>query len=218
MSAPKQRFAAAGVVEAMRDNTGQGPMTRTGTAPLVLALALLGGCIPPAEAPPPAATPPAATAPAVVGGATMQPNLSIVQNLRNSRDHTTLVAAIQAAGLAGTLSSTGPYTLFAPTNAAFARLPNGTVEALMQTRSRPELSRLLTYHVVAGAKTRAQIAADARSGGGTATYRTLQGATIRVGGTAVTDANGRRSTITQADVRHSNGVMHVIDTVLLPTM
>ena len=218
MSMGRQRFSAAGVDGAMDKHHNQGSMIKAGSAPPLLALALLTGCIPPAETPPPAATPPAAAAPAVVGGATMQPNLAIIQNLQNSRDHTTLVAAVQAAGLAGALSSTGSYTLFAPTNAAFAKLPNGTVEALMQTRSRPDLAKLLNYHIVAGAKTRAQIAADARLSGGTVTYRTLQGGAIRIIGTSVTDINGRRGAITQADVRHSNGIMHVVDTVLLPAM
>ena len=216
MSPCAQHFAAAGVVEPMHDAVRTTMKSRAVAAPLALVLALLAGCIPPAEAPAPVTLPPSA-APAVVGGATMQPNHNIVQNLQNSRDHTTLVAGVQAAGLVATLSGTGPYTLFAPNNAAFASLPNGTVEALMQTRSRPELAKLLNYHIVAGAKTRAQIGADARNGGGTATYRTLQGGTIRIGGSTITDANGRRSSVTQADVRHSNGVMHVVDTVLLPT-
>lgn len=182
-----------------------------------LALLAAAACTAPAPAPQPTPQPALMT----MGGATMYPNYTIVQNAANSKEHTTLVAALNAAGLAQTLSGPGPYTLFAPTDSAFRQLPNGTVEALMHPRSRPELSGLLNYHVVPGAKSRSQIEADIRAGGGTATYRTAQGGSIRVrtegGDIVVTDANGRKGRVTQADVRQANGIIHSVATVLQPS-
>lgn len=182
----------------------------------LLALLAVTACVPTPPPPPPKPAP----ALPVVGGATMYPNFNFFQNTQNSKDHTTLVAALNAAGLAPTLSGTIPYTVFAPTNVAFARLPNGTVDALMHPRSRPELVKLLNYHLVPGTKTRSQIQADVQASGGTASYRTAQGGTLRVqmfgGAIAILDMNGRRTSVTQADVTQSNGVMHVVDNVLLP--
>jgi uncharacterized surface protein with fasciclin (FAS1) repeats len=156
----------------------------------------------------------------MVGGAAMYPNRTIVQNAVNSKDHTTLVAAVQAAGLVDTLNGAGPFTVFAPTNAAFGKLPAGTVETLTQPANKSTLTTVLTYHVVPGRKTAQQIMADIRAGGGTATYTTVQGGTLRamMSGNAVvlTDAKGGQSRVTMADVMQSNGVIHVVDTVLLP--
>ena len=156
----------------------------------------------------------------MVGGAAMYPNRTIVQNAVNSRDHTTLVSAVQAAGLVDTLNSAGPFTVFAPTNAAFGKLPAGTVETLVQPANKGQLTTVLTYHVLPGRKTASQIMADIRAGGGTATYTTVQGGTLRamMSGNAVvlTDAKGGQSRVTMADVMQSNGVIHVVDTVLLP--
>ena len=156
----------------------------------------------------------------MVGGAAMYPNKTIVQNAVNSKDHTTLVAAVQAAGLVDTLNGAGPFTVFAPTNAAFGKLPAGTVETLTQPANKGTLTTVLTYHVVPGRKTAAQIMADIRAGGGTATYQTVQGGTLKamMSGNAVvlTDAKGGQSRVTMADVMQSNGVIHVVDTVLLP--
>ena len=156
----------------------------------------------------------------MVGGAAMYPNRTIVQNAVNSKDHTTLVAAVQAAGLVDTLNGAGPFTVFAPTNAAFGKLPAGTVETLTQPANKSTLTTVLTYHVVPGRKTAQQIMADIRAGGGTATYTTVQGGTLRamMSGNAVvlTDAKGGQSRVTMADVMQSNGVIHVVDKVLLP--
>ena len=155
-----------------------------------------------------------------VGGAAMLPTKTIVENASASRDHTTLVAAVKAAGLVDTLSSPGPFTVFAPTNAAFAKLPAGTVDTLVKPESKDLLTSILTYHVVPGTIMAADIAAKAKAGGGTATYTTVQGGTLSFAksgaGYVVTDAKGGRARITIADVRQSNGVVHVIDTVLMP--
>lgn len=156
----------------------------------------------------------------MVGGAAMYPSKTIVENAVNSRDHTTLVAAVKAAGLVETLSGAGPFTVFAPTNAAFGKLPAGTVETLVKPENKSTLSSILTYHVVAGRLTAADIAAHAAMHGGTATLTTVQGQklTVSQSGSAwvVTDAKGGKSTITIADVLQSNGVIHVVDTVLMP--
>ena len=133
---------------------------------------------------------------------------------------TTLVTAVQAAGLVDTLNSAGPFTVFAPTNAAFDRLPAGTVDTLLKPENKGQLTKVLTYHVVPGKKSRAQIAADIAAGGGTATYTTAAGGTIRIGmegnNIVVWDANNGKSYITQTDVNQSNGVIHVVNGVLLP--
>lgn len=156
----------------------------------------------------------------IVGGATMYPSRNIVQNAVNSRDHTTLVAAVQAAGLADTLSGPGPFTVFAPTNAAFARLPDGTVETLLRPENRDQLRGVLTYHVVSGRMTAADLMRAIRAGHGTASLTTVQGGmlTARMMGHAIvlTDAHGGTATVTQADVMQSNGVIHVTNAVSLP--
>jgi uncharacterized surface protein with fasciclin (FAS1) repeats len=150
----------------------------------------------------------------------MYPNRNIVQNASTSRDHTTLVAAVQAAGLVDTLQGAGPFTVFAPTNAAFAKLPPGTVPTLLEPANKGTLTNVLTYHVVPGTKTASQIMADIRAGGGAATYATVAGGTVRAtmqgGALIVTDRKGGQARVTQADVVQSNGVIHVVDTVLIP--
>jgi uncharacterized surface protein with fasciclin (FAS1) repeats len=156
----------------------------------------------------------------MVGGAAMYPTKNIVQNAVNSKDHTTLVAAVKAAGLVDTLSSKGPFTVFAPTNAAFARLPAGTVETLVKPENKATLTTILTYHVVPGRITAGQIASMAARHHGTATLKTVQGENLRFkkSGSAwtVIDAKGGSARITIANVMQSNGVIHVIDRVLMP--
>ena len=156
----------------------------------------------------------------MVGGAAMYPNRNIVQNAVNSRDHTTLVAAVQAAGLVDTLSGAGPFTVFAPTNAAFTALPAGTVETLLRPENRAQLTAVLTYHVVAGRMTAADLTRAIRAGRGTARLTTVQGGvlTARMRGRSIvlTDARGGMATVTQADVMQSNGVIHVTNAVSLP--
>lgn len=161
-----------------------------------------------------------APAPVTVGGAPMYANKNIVENAVNSKDHTTLVAAVKAAGLVPTLSSAGPFTVFAPTNAAFAKLPAGTVDTLVKPENKATLSKILTYHVVAGKMSAADLAANAAAHGGKATLKTVQGEELVVSkggmGWMLTDAKGGMAHITIADVNQSNGVIHVIDTVLMP--
>jgi len=156
----------------------------------------------------------------MVGGAAMYPSKTIVQNAVNSKDHTTLVAAVKAAGLVDTLSGPGPFTVFAPTNEAFAKLPAGTVESLVEPDNKATLVKILTYHVVAGRMTGADLKAAIRSGHGRATLSTVEGEPLTVtmvGGRLVLhDAKGGKSTITIANVMQSNGVIHVVDTVLMP--
>jgi uncharacterized surface protein with fasciclin (FAS1) repeats len=156
----------------------------------------------------------------MVGGAAMYPNRTIVANAVNSKDHTTLVAAVKAAGLVETLSGPGPFTVFAPTNAAFGKLPAGTVETLVKPESKGTLTTVLTYHVVPGRMTASQIGAKIRAGKGKATFKTVQGTdlTARMNGRTLvlTDAKGGTSRVTIGDVMQSNGVIHVVDTVLMP--
>ncbi len=157
----------------------------------------------------------------MVGGAAMYANKNIVANAVNSKDHTTLVAAVKAAGLVDTLSGKGPFTVFAPTNAAFARLPAGTVETLVKPENKGTLTSILTYHVVPGRITAGQIASLAARNKGMARLKTVQGETLRFhknkrGGWAVMDSKGGMATITIANVMQSNGVIHVIDRVLMP--
>ena len=156
----------------------------------------------------------------MVGGAAMLPSKNIIENAVNSKDHTTLVAAVKAAGLVETLSGSGPFTVFAPTNAAFAALPAGTVDSLLKPENKDKLTAVLTYHVVAGKMTASDIEAAAMKAGGTAVLKTVQGDSIKVmkaGGTwVVVDSKGGQSAITIADVGQSNGVIHVVDKVLLP--
>jgi uncharacterized surface protein with fasciclin (FAS1) repeats len=156
-----------------------------------------------------------------VGGAPMYPSKNIIQNAVNSKDHTTLVAAVKAAGLVETLEGKGPFTVFAPTNAAFAKLPAGTVETLVKPENKVTLTNILTYHVVPGRLTSVALMKMVREGGGEAKLKTVEGAELIVkqAGPAkltVTDAKGDVSMITIADVLQSNGVIHVVDTVLLP--
>ncbi|MEP7316521.1 MAG: fasciclin domain-containing protein [Sphingomicrobium sp.] len=160
------------------------------------------------------------TAISYVGGAAMYPAKNIVENAVNSPEHTTLVAAVKAAGLVDTLSGAGPFTVFAPTNAAFAKLPAGTVDTLLQPENKAMLASVLTYHVVAGRMTAADLMSAIRAGGGQASLVTVQGGTLiaRVEGNGIvlTDAKGGRSNVTQANVMQSNGVIHVTDAVSLP--
>lgn len=154
-----------------------------------------------------------ADAPAAAGG-------DVVDGAIASPDHTTLVAAVQAAGLVDTLKGTGPFTVFAPTNAAFDKLPAGTVDGLLEPAAKDQLTSVLTYHVVAGNVDAAELTRQIEAGGGTATLTTVQGGTLTArvdgGNVVLTDAKGGTSTVTAADLRQSNGVIHVIDTVLMP--
>lgn len=156
----------------------------------------------------------------MVGGAAMYPSKNIIENAVNSADHTTLVAAVKAAGLVETLSGPGPFTVFAPTNAAFDKLPKGTVDKLVMPANKPMLTKILTYHVVAGKMSAADLIAAIKAGGGKAALTTVQGEklTASLSGDMVllTDAKGGKSTVTIADVNQSNGVIHVVDTVLMP--
>ena len=156
-----------------------------------------------------------------VGGAPMYPSKNIIQNAVNSKDHTTLVAAVKAAGLVDTLQGAGPFTVFAPTNDAFGKLPAGTVDTLLKTENMPTLTKVLTYHVVPGRLTATSLMKAVKDGGGMAKLTTVAGADLVVkqagpGKLSVTDAKGDVATITIADVLQSNGVIHVVDTVLLP--
>ena len=150
----------------------------------------------------------------MVGGAAMYPSKTIVDNAVNSADHKTLVAAVQAAGLVETLNGPGPFTVFAPTDAAFGKLPAGTVESLTQPAQKDALTKILTYHVVPGKLTAAQLTDGQK-------LTTVQGGTLTVAktpaGVTLTDAKGGKTTVTQADVLQSNGVIHVVDSVLLPS-
>jgi uncharacterized surface protein with fasciclin (FAS1) repeats len=156
----------------------------------------------------------------MVGGAAMYPSKNIVENAVNSKDHTTLVAAVKAADLVGTLQSAGPFTVFAPTNAAFDLLPAGTVATLVKPENKAALTGILTYHVVAGKLTAKDIMQLIKAGGGAATLKTVAGgnliATMRGKNVIVTDENGGVAVVTIADVNQSNGVIHVVDHVLLP--
>lgn len=156
-----------------------------------------------------------------VGGAPMYPSKNIVANAVNSADHTTLVAAVKAAGLVETLQSAGPFTVFAPTNMAFGKLPAGTVESLVKPENKATLTKILTYHVVAGKLDASAIAALIKEGNGSATLKTVSGgilkATMKGKKLILTDEKGGMSTITIANVYQSNGVIHVIDTLVLPS-
>ena len=162
----------------------------------------------------------AASAQVTVGGAPMYASKDIIDNAVNSKDHTTLVAAVKAAGLVDTLKGPGPFTVFAPTNAAFAALPAGTVEGLLKPESKPALTKVLTYHVVAGKMDAAALTKAVSDGGGKATLKTVSGGTLTAraagGGVTVTDESGGSAKVTIADVMQSNGVIHVVDKVLLP--
>ena len=166
--------------------------------------------------------PAAASTPAnpMVGGAPMYANKNIVENAANSKDHTTLVAAVKAAGLVETLQGTGPFTVFAPTNAAFAKLPPGTVEMLIKPENKAKLTKILTCHVVAANALSPAIAKMIADDKGTHPVKTVGGCVLQAkmmgDKITLTDENGNVATVTIADVRQSNGVIHVIDTVLLP--
>ncbi|WP_420542813.1 fasciclin domain-containing protein [Sphingomonas naphthae] len=165
-------------------------------------------------------TAPAMAANPMVGGAAMYPTKTIVENALNSKDHTTLVAAVKAAGLVETLSGPGPFTVFAPTNAAFAKLPAGTVDTLVKPENKAMLTTILTYHVVSGTMDSKAIAKAIKAGGGKAMLTTVQGepltAMMKGGKLMLTDAKGGMSMVTIKDVMQSNGVIHVVDTVLMP--
>jgi uncharacterized surface protein with fasciclin (FAS1) repeats len=156
----------------------------------------------------------------MVGGAAMYKTKNIVENAVNSADHTTLVAAVKAAGLVDTLASAGPFTLFAPTNDAFAKLPAGTVDTLVKPENKATLTKILTYHVVAGSMDSKAIAKAIKKGNGKAELTTVAGgklwAMMDGRNLVLTDEKGGKSMVTIADVRQSNGVIHVIDTVVMP--
>lgn len=156
----------------------------------------------------------------MVGGAPMLKTKDIIDNAVNSKDHTTLVAAVKAAGLVETLKGAGPFTVFAPTNAAFEKLPKGTVETLLKPESKATLTKVLTYHVVAGKQDAASIVKAIEEGKGKATFKTVAGGTLTATldgkDVVLTDEKGGKSKVTIADVMQSNGVIHVVDTVLMP--
>ncbi len=156
----------------------------------------------------------------MVGGAAMYPTKNIIENAVNSKDHTTLVAAVKAAGLVDTLEGTGPFTVFAPTNEAFDKLPAGTVDTLLKPENKDQLKKILTYHVVAGKMTSKDIAKAIKKGGGKAELTTVEGgkltASMMDGKLMLTDEKGGMSTVTIPNVIQSNGVIHVVDTVLMP--
>lgn len=156
----------------------------------------------------------------MVGGSPMLATKNIVENASESKDHTTLVAAVRAADLVGTLQGPGPYTVFAPTNAAFDKLPAGTVDTLLKSENKDKLKEILTYHVVAGKHDAASIAKAIEAGNGKASFKTVQGEEIIASmdgkEVIITDAKGNKAKVTTADVVQSNGVIHVIDTVLMP--
>jgi uncharacterized surface protein with fasciclin (FAS1) repeats len=178
--------------------------TLTGAALMILALATVGY---------------AAKNP-IVGGQEMFPNKNIVQNAVNSADHTTLVAAVKAAGLVDTLQGAGPFTVFAPTNAAFAKLPSGTVDTLLKPENKSTLTKVLTYHVVPGRLSSVDLKKQIKKGNGTATLKTVSGgmlwAMMQGDDIVLKDEKGAMSKVTQANVFQSNGVIHVIDSVVLP--
>jgi uncharacterized surface protein with fasciclin (FAS1) repeats len=160
------------------------------------------------------------TATKMVGGAAMYPSKDIIDNAVNSKDHTTLVAAVKAAGLVDTLKGAGPFTVFAPTNNAFSMLPAGTVDTLLKPENKGTLTSVLTYHVVPGRVDAASLAQQIKAGGGKAMLKTAAGGTLtasmRGNDVLITDSKGNAAVVTTADVYQSNGVIHVVDKVLLP--
>ncbi len=192
--------------------------TRRSTWLGVMAVALLAGCAQPMTA---STSAPAPAGTTMVGGAAMYPTKNIIENAVNSKDHTTLVAAVQAAGLVPTLEGPGPFTVFAPTNEAFAALPAGTVDTLLKPENKAKLTAVLTYHVVPGRLTTADLYKMMTANGGRAVLKTVNGATITVirdemGTLEVVDSKGRPAVITIPNVIQSNGVIQVINSVLLP--
>ena len=176
------------------------------SAAAVVALAVAGGAI--------------AAGDPIVGGAPMYATKNIIQNAVNSKDHTTLVAAVKAGGLVDTLQGPGPFTVFAPTNTAFAALPAGTVDTLLKPENKDALDKILTYHVVPGRLDSRMLDQQITMGGGKAVLKTVQGEPLTVQGSGrnltVTDEKGGTARITIADVYQSNGVIQVVDKVLLP--
>ena len=158
----------------------------------------------------------------MVGGAAMYPNKNIIENAVNSKDHTTLVAAVKAAGLVETLQGKGPFTVFAPTNEAFNKLPAGTVETLLKPENIKTLQTILTYHVVSGKMNSSDIAKAIKAGKGKASLKTVSGGTLTAWMDGkdlyISDESGNKAKVTISDVNQSNGVIHVVDTVLLPKM
>jgi uncharacterized surface protein with fasciclin (FAS1) repeats len=156
----------------------------------------------------------------MVGGAAMYPTKNIVENALNSKDHTTLIAAVKAAGLVETLESAGPFTVFAPTNEAFDKLPAGTVDNLVKPENKATLTKILTYHVVAGRLSAKDLWSLVKTGNGKAELKTVQGGTLTVMAEGqklyLVDEKGGKSWITIADVNQSNGVIHVVNAVLMP--
>lgn len=190
--------------------------------PMTALVALTGGCTTmDADMDPAMQSASASTEQTVmVGGAAMYPSRNIIENAVNSADHTTLVAAVKAAGLVNTLSGPGPFTVFAPTNAAFAKLPAGTVQTLVKPENKATLTSILTYHVVPGRVTASDLMKLIRAGNGSAKLTTVNGGTLTAhmmgGKVMLTDAKGGMATVTQADVMQSNGVIHVTNAVSLP--
>jgi uncharacterized surface protein with fasciclin (FAS1) repeats len=176
-------------------------------ASLTLAVAMAAGAV-------------SAMAQVTVGGAKMYPTKDIIDNAVNSKDHTTLVAAVKAAGLVETLKGPGPFTVFAPTNEAFAALPAGTVDTLLKPENKDKLTSILTYHVVSGNMDAKMLMKAIKDGKGTASLKTVSGGTLTAKSSGkkvmLTDENGGTANVTIADVKQSNGVIHVIDKVLLP--
>lgn len=156
----------------------------------------------------------------MVGGAAMYPSKNIVENAMNSKDHTTLVAAVKAAGLVETLQSAGPFTVFAPTNAAFNKLPAGKVDGLLKPSAKDQLTAVLTYHVVSGRLDSKELMNMIKQGGGKATLKTVQGEELTImmkgKGIAVKDSKGGVAMVSTKDVYQSNGVIHVVNKVLMP--
>ncbi len=155
-----------------------------------------------------------------VGGAPMFENKNIVENAVNSKDHTTLVAAVKAAGLVDTLASAGPFTVFAPTNAAFGKLPDGTVDTLLKPENKSTLTKVLTAHVVAGKISATDLIAKIKAHGGNFNFKAVSGdalsARLKGGSVYIFDESGGAAKVTIADVNQSNGVIHVVNDVLLP--
>lgn len=165
-------------------------------------------------------TPASAEMTVEVGGAAMHPSRSIIENAVNSKDHTTLIAAVEAAGLVETLGGERPFTVFAPVNKAFEKLPKGAVDEMLKPENKAALTAVLTYHIVAGKYSAADFVAAIKKGGGKAVFKTMQGdeLTIEQDGRKleIIDSKGDRAIVTIADVNQKNGVIHVVDTVLLP--
>lgn len=207
------------------------------TSALAATVALMGACggasnttnnsamkpatpMAPATASPATPTTPAGDGNPMVGGSPMMKTKDIIDNAVNSKDHTTLVAAVKAAGLVETLKGVGPFTVFAPTNAAFDKLPKGTVDTLLKPESKKALTGILTYHVVVGKMDAVAIAKGIEEGKGKFTMKTVAGgtltATMEGKDVIITDEKGGKSKVTIADVIQSNGVIHVVDSVLMP--